>query len=54
MTEESDAVLYSTEGSVARITLNRPQKKNALNDALITGIERNSAKLVPQRKSGSC
>ena len=38
MTEASDAVLYSTEGAVARITLNRPQKKNALNDALIAGI----------------
>ena len=38
MTEEGNAVLYSTEGAVARITLNRPQKKNALNDALIAGI----------------
>ena len=38
MTEESKAVLYSTEGAVGRITLNRPEKKNALNDAVIAGI----------------
>ena len=35
----SDPVLSSIEGAVARITLNRPEKRNALNDALIAGIK---------------
>ena len=35
----TDAVLYSLEGSVAWITLNRPEKRNALNDAVIAGIK---------------
>jgi methylglutaconyl-CoA hydratase len=35
----TDAVLYSVEGAVARITLNRPEKRNALNDAVIAGIK---------------
>lgn len=32
-------VLYSVDGAVARITLNRPEKRNALNDAVIAGIK---------------
>jgi methylglutaconyl-CoA hydratase len=35
----ADQVLYSVEGAVARITLNRPEKRNALNDAVIAGIK---------------
>lgn len=35
----TDSVLYSVEGPVARITLNRPEKRNALNDAVINGIK---------------
>jgi methylglutaconyl-CoA hydratase len=31
-------VLYSVDGAAARITLNRPEKRNALNDAVIAGI----------------
>ena len=34
-----NVVLYSIEGSVARITLNRPEKRNALNDAVISGLK---------------
>src|ERR1051325_3174308 len=33
-------VLYSVDGAVARVTLNRPEKRNALNDAVIAGIKR--------------
>src|SRR5205085_10587022 len=32
-------VLYSVDGAVARITLNRPEKRNALNDVAIAGIK---------------
>lgn len=37
--EKDDVVLYSLDGAVARITLNRPEKRNALNDAVIAGIK---------------
>ncbi len=33
------SVLHSVEDAVARITLNRPEKRNALNPALIAGIK---------------
>jgi methylglutaconyl-CoA hydratase len=36
---DEQAVLYSVEGAVARLTLNRPEKRNALNDAVIGGIK---------------
>lgn len=35
----TDQVLYTVGGAVARVTLNRPEKRNALNDAVIAGIK---------------
>jgi methylglutaconyl-CoA hydratase len=39
LTDESKVLLYSVEDSVARITLNRPEKRNALNEALIAALK---------------
>ena len=39
MIKESKPVIYSVEGVVALITLNRPEKRNALNDALIGALK---------------
>lgn len=39
MKKESKPVIYSVEGTVALITLNRPEKRNALNDALIHALK---------------
>src|SRR6476660_4434358 len=36
---DEQAVLYAVEGAVARITLNRPEKRNALNEAVIAGVK---------------
>ena len=35
----NDAVLYNAEGAVALVTLNRPEKRNALNDAVVAGLK---------------
>jgi methylglutaconyl-CoA hydratase len=35
----ADQVVYLVDGAVARITLNRPEKRNALNDAVIAGLK---------------
>ena len=32
-------VLYAVEGALARVTLNRPEKRNALNDELVGGLK---------------
>jgi methylglutaconyl-CoA hydratase len=39
MTDESSPVQFKVEASVAWITLNRPDKRNALNETLISGIK---------------
>ncbi len=39
MTETNQPVLYQLDGSVAGITLNRPEKKNALSDILIAALK---------------
>ena len=36
---QTNATRYAVEGSIARITLNRAEKRNALNDELIAGIK---------------
>ena len=38
MTQDNEPVLFAIEDSIARITLNRPDKRNALNDAVIDGV----------------
>jgi methylglutaconyl-CoA hydratase len=38
MSDESSPVLSTIDGSVARITLNRPEKRNALNEALVSSL----------------
>ena len=45
----TDQVLYSVEGSVARITLNRPEKRNALNDPVIGGLKENLKKAAADK-----
>ncbi|MBV9210765.1 MAG: enoyl-CoA hydratase/isomerase family protein [Acidobacteria bacterium] len=39
MSETRHEVLYAIDGAIARITLNRPEKRNALNDATIDGLK---------------
>ena len=39
MVEDKSTVLYAVDGSIARVTLNRPQKRNALNEELIGSLK---------------
>lgn len=39
MNDESSPVLFAIDGSIARVTLNRPEKRNALNEALVNGLK---------------
>jgi methylglutaconyl-CoA hydratase len=32
-------VIYEVEGAIARVTMNRPEKRNALNDELVAGLK---------------
>src|SRR5919206_5078709 len=36
---EDSPVIYAVEGAVGLVTLNRPEKRNALNDALVAGLK---------------
>lgn len=39
MPDENALVLYQLDGSVARLTLNRPEKRNALSETLVTALK---------------
>lgn len=39
MTNENPPILFEVDEALARITLNRPEKKNALNDELVAGLK---------------
>lgn len=39
MADEDNTILYEVDGAVARVTLNRPEKRNALNEALVAGLK---------------
>jgi methylglutaconyl-CoA hydratase len=39
MSAENSVVLYSVDSSIAHVILNRPDKRNALNDELIAGVK---------------
>jgi methylglutaconyl-CoA hydratase len=38
--KDNSPVIYAVEGAVALVTLNRPEKRNALDDSLISGLKR--------------
>src|SRR2546428_12359751 len=39
MMDDNKSVLYFVDGAIARLTLNRPEKRNALNDTVIYGLK---------------
>src|SRR5438445_1009781 len=39
MMDDNKSVLYFVDGATARLTLNRPEKRNALNDTVIDGLK---------------
>lgn len=39
MPDDNSPVIYQLNGAIAQITLNRPDKRNALNDALVSGLK---------------
>ncbi len=48
--DQNQVVLYAVEGAVASITLNRPEKRNALNDALIAAIKQHLTNAAANKK----
>jgi len=42
----SNEVLFEIKGSVAIITLNRPNRKNAINQALLSGLYKSIEKMA--------
>ena len=48
--DQNQVVLYAVEGAVASITLNRPEKRNALNDALIAAIKQHLTNAAADKK----
>ncbi len=40
MSDESKTILYQVDGAIACITLNRPEKRNALNEALVADLKK--------------
>ena len=51
MANPTDAVLYETDGEIARITLNRPEKRNAFSQTVFDGIRIAIDKLTPDIKA---
>jgi methylglutaconyl-CoA hydratase len=49
-TEQSKIVLFAVADGIARITLNRPEKRNALNDAVIAALK-DALRLADQDES---
>lgn len=39
MADVSNMILYQLDGAIARVTLYRPEKRNALNEALVAGLK---------------
>src|SRR5688572_11325653 len=39
MTDSEHPVLYQVDGTIARVTLNRPEKRNALNETVLAGLK---------------
>ena len=44
MNKKNQSVIFAVEGTVALITLNRPDKRNALNDDLVSGLKASLSK----------
>ena len=44
MKKGNKSIIYAVEGTVALVTLNRPEKRNALNDELIAGLKESLTK----------